>query len=659
LESLISLNTTLNSGEEIEMAVDNLTESIHRAAAVSTSPVPRIGTTYGIVLTREARELLTQKRRLRRRAIRSQDPWDRLLWNRAAKQLRNVLRELRSNFFEQKLASMDYTVDAGYSLWKCTKSLKRQPFRQVPIRCPGGELAKNEEEQANCFANHLETRFTHFQFATTEQYQETLDSLETPLQMSLPIKPIRVEEIVEAIKSLPLKKSPGIDNVCNATLKALPVRAILYLALIYNAILRVQFFPKQWKMAAILMIHKPGKPEESPESYRPISLLSSLSKLWERLIANRLNDIMTERRILPDHQFGFRQGHSTVEQVHRLTKHILQAFDDKEYCNAVFIDMQQAFDRVWHDGLISKVKKLFPAPYYGVLKSYLEDRRFMVRVRNSYSIPRVMRAGVPQGSVLGPLLYSVFTADLPCPNAYHMADPRKALLATYADDIALLYSSNCCNEAARGLQEYLTTLAAWCKRWNLKVNPQKTINPCFTLKTLSPVTAPIELEGVILDQPSQAKYLGITLDKRLTFGPHLKATTRRCYQRMQQLRWLLNRKSTMTLRAKRAVYVHCVAPIWLYGIQIWGIAAKSNYNRIQVLQNRAMRAITDCPYYVRGTTLHRDLNLHTVEEQISRHTSRYSDRLRRHHSILARRLLPARPLRRLKRKGFAKTLGQP
>jgi len=99
----------------------------------------------------------------------------------------------------------------------------------------------------------------------------------------------------------------------------------------------------------------------------------------------------------------------TVEQVHRLTKHILQAFDDKEYCNAVFIDMQQAFDRVWHDGLLSKVKKLFPAPCYGVLRSYLEDQRFMVMVRNSYSTPCVMRAGVPQGSVLGPLLYSIFT----------------------------------------------------------------------------------------------------------------------------------------------------------------------------------------------------------------------------------------------------------
>lgn len=256
-------------------------------------------------------------------------------------------------------------VDANYSLWKCTKALKRQPLLCVPIRCPGEEIAKTEVEQANAFGYHLEDRSTPFDFATAEQIRETHQYLQMPLQMSRPIKPIRIEEISQIIKLLPKHKAPGIDRICHATLKVLSKKA-----LICNAILRVQV----WKLAVILMIHKPGKPEVDPESYRPISLLPSLSKLWERLIANRINDIIRQGNILPDHEFGFRKGHGAIEQVHRLVKHILQAFDDCEYYNAVFIDMQQAFDKVWHVGLLCKIKTLLPAPYFCILKSYLEER---------------------------------------------------------------------------------------------------------------------------------------------------------------------------------------------------------------------------------------------------------------------------------------------
>jgi len=237
---------------------------------------------------------------------------------------------------------------------------------------------------------------------------------------------------------MPKHKAPGIGRICHATVKVLPIKTIIYIALIFNAILRIQVFPRQWKMAVILMIHMRGKPDVDPESYWPISRLPSLSKLWERLFANRINDIIRQGNILPDHQFGFRKGHGTIEQVHRLVKHILQAFDDCEYSNAVFIDMQQAFDKVWHVGLLCKIKTLLPAPYFCILKSYLEGRQFKITVRNSYSSIYPMRAGVPQGSVLGSLLYTLYTADIPCPSFEHTEEPNKALIATYADDIAVV-----------------------------------------------------------------------------------------------------------------------------------------------------------------------------------------------------------------------------
>jgi len=141
-------------------------------------------------------------------------------------------------------------------------------------------------------------------------------------------------------------------------------------------------FPRNWKLAVILMIHKPMKREGGSESYRPIRLLPFLSKLSERLIANRIKNILRQRNILPDHQFRFREGHGIIERVHRQGQHILQAFDDCEYSNAVFIYMQQALDKVWHVALLCKI---WTAPYFCILKSYLKGREFNITVRSNYS----------------------------------------------------------------------------------------------------------------------------------------------------------------------------------------------------------------------------------------------------------------------------------
>ena len=120
--------------------------------------------------------------------------------------------------------------------------------------------------------------------------------------------------------------------------------------------LKIQYFPKKWKLAIISMVYKTGKPENQPSSYRPISLLPALSKVWERLLLTRIAELDIFKAALPNHQFGFRSGHGTIEQVHRVVNHILKAYDQREYCNAVFVDIQEAFDRVWPP---NKVKNNF------------------------------------------------------------------------------------------------------------------------------------------------------------------------------------------------------------------------------------------------------------------------------------------------------------
>lgn len=124
------------------------------------------------------------------------------------------------------------------------------------------------------------------------------------------------------------------------------------------------------------MIQKPGKPAEEVRSYRPISLLPVLSKVMEQLFLQRIMPIIEQRQLVPDHQYGFRKKHNTIEQMHRLVDKVNASLERKQYCSAVFLDISQAFDKVWHNGLLYKIKLNLPANYYSFLKSYL-DRRFM------------------------------------------------------------------------------------------------------------------------------------------------------------------------------------------------------------------------------------------------------------------------------------------
>jgi len=229
-----------------------------------------------------------------------------------------------------------------------------------------------------------------------------------------------------------------------ATQISLPSNGVQLLLNITNKCFQLGHFPTQWKCAEVILIPKPGKPAANLASYRPISLLAVLSKVVEGLLLRRVRPILDEAGLIPDHQFGFRESHGTPDQCHRIVDKILEAFQEKMYCSSVFLDIKQAFDRVWHAVLLYKLKTALPAPYYLLLKSYLEHRRFFVRCGDERSAVMEVRAGVPQGSVVGSVLYTLYTAAL-------IPDPR-LLAATYADDTAFLASDTCPQTASVTLQ---------------------------------------------------------------------------------------------------------------------------------------------------------------------------------------------------------------
>ncbi|RXF69280.1 reverse transcriptase family protein, partial [Desulfovibrio sp. DS-1] len=217
--------------------------------------------------------------------------------------------------------------------------------------------AFDDEEKAECLAQSLELQCSPTTQNVDQSHLTEVDS-EVERRSSLPaettLDPVTVEEVQDLIKSLKPRKAPGIDGINNRVLKLLPGHLIIILVSIFNAAITNCSFPAIWKEADVIGIHKPGKPANKPSSYRPISLLSTLSKLYERVILSRLRDFAISKHLLPDEQFGFRARHSCVQQVHRITEHILSHFAHRPRpigTAALFLDVAKAFDKVWHNGL--------------------------------------------------------------------------------------------------------------------------------------------------------------------------------------------------------------------------------------------------------------------------------------------------------------------
>ena len=191
------------------------------------------------------------------------------------------------------------------------------------IRCPQGGWARTRIEKANLFTNYLSNVLKPH---SSNAVPEITEYLHSPFQMSPPIKPFTSLEVTELIHRLNPRKAPGHDQISNKAIKELPVEGIALIFSIFNSIFRLKYYPKTCKTSQIT---SPGKPIHETSSYRPISLPPTLSKLFEKLLTNRLFPLLKDLKTLPDHQFGFRKQHSTVEQIHRITHMISQTLERK------------------------------------------------------------------------------------------------------------------------------------------------------------------------------------------------------------------------------------------------------------------------------------------------------------------------------------------
>lgn len=621
----IDLGARLKTGEDIEMSIERFNCIIHLAAANSTPTNNKVKVKQK-EYPKQITQMVRERRKLRRIWQCSRYPSDKTAFNRVSQELKDLINEHDNLGVQSYLTKLTPHKDTNYSLWRATKNLKRPKNHIPPLRKQDSGWARSDTEKATEFAKHLQKVFVPLPSSDPENDSKVTEYLESPNQLCLPLKAVSPKEVNNEIKALPTGKAPGYDLLDSTLLKNLPKKGVLFLVRLFNACLRLSYYPYLWKLAQVVMLHKPDKPPEKVSSYRPISLLPLVGKLFEKLILKRMHPLLDT--ILPEHQFGFRQKHGTTEQVHRLVDTISNCLENKQYCSAVFLDISQAFDRVWHAGLLFKLKKHLPHSFYPIIKSYLDKRCFEVKHNGEISDLYEIQSGVPQGSILGPVLYLIFTTDIPA--------TANTIMATYADDTALLSVDSEPGIASANVQAILNDIEKWLKMWRIKANEAKSAHVTFTLGRRD--CPPVTLNGEQITHVDSVKYLGMHLDRRLTWQKHIWNKRKQLDGRLRSMNWLIGKRSQLSNNSKMAVYKTILKPVWTYGIELWGTASNSNIEILERFQSKAMRIMFNIPNCIANKYIIQDLKLNTVKQEISQRSQNYQKKLTKHVNVLAAKL---------------------
>jgi hypothetical protein len=288
--------------------------------------------------------------------------------------------------------------------------------------------------------------------------EATVQALLEAVENSPPQR-IRLCDLQTLINSLKLRKACGIDDIPNECLRHLPRRPLVHLTHLFNHCLWLSHFSKPWKEAKVITLPKPGKDSKFSQNIRPISLLSTTSKLFEKVILNIVQKHIEERGLLKASQYGFRARHSTTLQYTRLTVYVTISFNNMSTA-AEFLDIKNSFDITWHSGLLCKLSKLeFSTSLIKLISSFLSQRRFSVSVRNIYTKGNASR-GAPR---FGPVTFFVQHVYKWCPQT------PGVYLALSPYDTCLYAADRKVGFVVRKLQRGLSSMETWCEGWNIKL----------------------------------------------------------------------------------------------------------------------------------------------------------------------------------------------
>lgn len=438
------------------------------------------------------------------------------------------------------------------------------------------------------------------------------------------VKFVNAKEISKIIKTLNNKKSFGPDNFPNFLIRKTSEKFHKILSIIINHCLNIAYFPDSWKLAKIIPLIKPNKDPNDVSSYRPIALLSCLGKIFEKVISKFLQTHNTNNKIIQPFQFGFQPGLSCNHALTKFSCDITENLNNKIPTIACAIDSAKAFDTIWHEGLIYKMKYLYGYNDYlcKLIYNYCSDRKLVVNIENQNSSERSILAGAAQGSILAPSLYCMYIADLPLPSG---KDKVKTLL--YADDILVYHHSQSAATSQNKINEYLHTIYRYLHNWKIAINAQKS--QCISIAGDATSSSrkyrretkilQLKINNTTIPSTNNLKYLGLTFSRNYKFHYHVKEKIEKTIKAYMGLKSIFNKRSDWNTHVRCVLYKSLLRPIITHAFPIWSSISSAQMEKIRRTERKLLRAALslyrkpNSYHYLNSSTLYKNGNTKRID----------------------------------------------
>ena len=513
-------------------------------------------------------------------------------WLEACKEVNEAIRQQKEDSWKDLLEGAVSSDEQ--KLWSFIKSVNGSPSTNSPneVIVHEGRRITSNRKKADCFMNHY-ANVSKLKFSKEDKQinRHVKDVKKIPTVEGRSCGKFTMRELKRGLAKMKRRGAPGPDDITPAFLKELGPIALGVLLSIYNESFSLANCPQIWRTAIIIPLLKAGKSPKEIKSFRPISLTSCVVKLMERLVAERLYHIVETAGIIHKFQAGFRKGRSCEDQILKVVQAIENGFSklEPERSVLVLLDFSSAYDTVWREKLlISLYEQGIPLPFVRWLACFLSNRIARVRLGDATSAARTMRQGLPQGSVLSPLLFVLYINNLA------KLLPEEATNVLFADDVSAVCTHRIREEAERMAQEVVDIVVPWSVEWKLGLNSGKSVVGFFTTWTHESRWEPnITIDGARIPYKKFPIMLGVTLDSQLSFNQQTAEVTRQASTKLKLLAILANTEWGWKKNDLMKIYQTFVKNRLDYAAAAWQPwLSDPSIRELDTVQNRALRLIT-------------------------------------------------------------------